>query len=1057
MRPNTVYSRGPDPSGRRLLRSSLFGIALGFAFLFTLNLAAAQGSLEPRCGADPHCGAANAISPGEGEAFGNYRITGPSAPAAGALVYDDFKRIEAQARDLLRRNMNFRQDISPYRGGNSFDELVRKFDTAAGGVTGFNKPAPDNPNLTLQQRIDIADADLRQARDLYAYLTVFGPETRFRGDGFYNGAPPVGYPAPLCGNPASKENPNPPDLQHDGQVLDPIIDWCDFPARLRQSVREAANIRMIFAQQFMVDAMGLHFSGTEFYGGETFVRQEVAKLRAAKYQYELAETGMAEAMTRVVGNGCVVSDFYTQPEWSLLSRAAENQGTAQHHIAIRQSYLDINQPGDVPRAKAAADATFRLAAIEGYVKMARMAGMTTNPTAGLGCARGVAPNAQLASDMAINLQETRRKAREMGDGRNVFGFDVNFTPARPYYLPPNSQDRGLWNEAMDAVADARDLEKDETQNSRAFDQTQEDLRNSIGLLKGSYDMEISNDLGCTHTGSEANDPEFFACVDFQMEELNRCLDYVRYEKVPPTNPLPGIATFQQCMDRKDNQGELLILNANARQSLLELRGVFMEQYGIEQRAQNINQRIQLSSGRNATVTLWLGISGAAQTAAAVSQAMFDMVSGIDVESPTAPAAAIYGGVNILVQAAAGALSTAADIEIENAELYEEVQNMLLDQSELVIDALVAEQAFRAKYVEFVGILGHMDDVVNETQRQRAYFKLSPGNDPSYRIVRDSKRLELAKQLEYASRVAYLAARRAEYEYAARLSASNFRISDIYRARTAGDIKRFLERLKSTTDSLAAGTSSAALTPADFTVSVAQQMLGLTDDALARDGFSTPEARQAERVRRFRLWVAQNSVPNTFEPPFEGNVLRFTFTTSLLNGGVFSNVIQQGYDRYWLLKLAGIGDPKPSSTGLSINLLTAQNGLSYRTVAVTQGGVSHLKAQSGCVFDYRLMPPAVLLGLEWPSNQPPEQVTAVFNGNINAENPWTANGFRTPSFLGRPVSATNWQVLVFAGAPMSGMTDMDLQQLTDIQLNFSTTYASRTPGPPAAGDCTRIDY
>ncbi|MCO6449628.1 MAG: hypothetical protein J5I90_02455 [Caldilineales bacterium] len=989
-------------------------------------------------------------------------ISGASLPVSGQLVYTDFKALEAQARDLLRRNLNFRQDISPYRGDNSFDELVRKFDAASGGgPTGFNKPSPDNPNLTLQQRINIADAELRQARDLYAYLAVFGPETRFRADGFYNGAPPVGYPEALCGNPTSKENPDPLDPQHTGQVLDPIIDWCDFPARLRQSVAEAANIRMIFGQQFMVDALGLHFSGTEFYGGETFVIKEVAKLRAAKHQYELAEMGLAEAMTRVVGNGCVVSDFYTQNEWSLLSRAAENQSTAQHHIAIRQSYLNINQPSDVPKARANAEAGFRLAAMDGYVKMARMAGMTTNPAAGFGCAQGISPDAQLASDMAINLQETRRKAAEMNDGRNIFGFDVHFTPARPYYTPPNSQDRGLWNEAMDAVATARDLEKDETQNSRAFDQTQEDLRNSINQLKTTLDIEISNDLSCSHAGAGGDDAEFFSCAQKQIEELQRCLDYVPVEKTPPTKPIPGITTFDQCMDRRDGGGALVILEGSgARQALFELRGAFLEQYSIEKRAENINQRIQNSNERNATVTKWLGISGAARTAADVSAAMLDTIAaqGGVVDFHKNVAANVVGGINVVLQAVAGALSTAADIEIENAQQNEEIKNLLLDQSELLIDSLAAGQAFRAKYVEFMGILGHMDDVINEAQRQRAYLNLSPGNDPSYRIIRDSKRLELAKQLEYAARVAYLTARRAEYEYGARLSASNFRISDIYRARTSGDIKRFLEKLKSTTDNLAAGTSSAAINPSDFHISVAQQVLGLTDDTLAKEGFVTPEAAQAERVRRFRLWVAQNTVSNSFEPPYDNKpVLRFNFTTSLLNGGVFSNVIQQGYDRYWLLKLAGIGDPKPSSTGLSINLLTDESGLSYRTLSMTQSGITHLKAQSGCVFDYRLMPPAVLLGLEWPSNQPPEQATAVFKGNVNAVHDWTENGYRTPAFLGRPVSATGWQVMLFAGAPQAGMKDMDLQQLTDIELNFSTTYASRTPGSPQPSDCTRIDY
>ncbi|MEZ4672819.1 MAG: hypothetical protein R2932_01070 [Caldilineaceae bacterium] len=67
----------------------------------------------------------------------------------------------------------------------------------------------------------------------------------------------------------------------------------------------------------------------------------------------------------------------------------------------------------------------------------------------------------------------------------------------------------------------------------------------------------------------------------------------------------------------------------------------------------------------------------------------------------------------------------------------------------------------------------------------------PANDPSYRLV-DSRRLQLATQLEIAARLSYLAARRAEYEYTARLSANNFRVSDIYRARLADDILKFLQ-------------------------------------------------------------------------------------------------------------------------------------------------------------------------------------------------------------------------------------------------------------------------
>ena len=262
-----------------------------------------------------------------------------------------------------------------------------------------------------------------------------------------------------------------------------MIDWCNFPARLRQSVREAANMRLLFGQQFMVDAMGLHFSGIDFVGGENAVRQELAQLRAAKHQYELAETGLAEALGRGLGSGCYVSDFYTQPEWSLLSRAIENQETAQHHIATRLSYMDIASPESVPQVHAQAMQAFRQASVDGYIKLIGMASLGAAQPLGVGCNVGERPDGLLAAEMAANLIETRRKAKELTDRRNMFGFDVTFTPARPYKssVPTSCDeagagDRGLWDEAWCAALYAKELQNDEVANTRLFDDSQEALR-----------------------------------------------------------------------------------------------------------------------------------------------------------------------------------------------------------------------------------------------------------------------------------------------------------------------------------------------------------------------------------------------------------------------------------------------------------------------------------------------------------------------------------------------------------------------------------------------------
>ncbi|MCB0108288.1 MAG: hypothetical protein KDE53_20345, partial [Caldilineaceae bacterium] len=387
-------------------------------------------------------------------------------PMAGPLFYADYKALEEDARNLLQRNMKFRQDISPYRQNNNFNKLVRQFDVNSGFAAVYDDPDATIPSMTLQQRIDLAEGELRQARDLYAYLAIYAPEARMRADNGTDSVPGDNYKEVLCVN---AENPNPPDPAKSGQVLEPVIDWCNFAARLRQSVREAAYLRMIFGQQFMVDALGLHFSAGALIGGENFVRQEVARLEAAGNQFDLAEQTLREALEHSLGSGCLVSDFYSQSEWALLSSVAQQQEVAQHHIATRLSYLNIKTDNDIPRAQAAAQTTYRTAATEGYLKMASLAGTAVLGASSGGCAAaGARPDGGLIAEMALNLLDTREKARELRDGRNIFGLDVRFTPSRPYHTAFGSTDKGLWEQAKEAADLALQLQQQTENAERIF-------------------------------------------------------------------------------------------------------------------------------------------------------------------------------------------------------------------------------------------------------------------------------------------------------------------------------------------------------------------------------------------------------------------------------------------------------------------------------------------------------------------------------------------------------------------------------------------------------------
>jgi len=1035
---------------RQLLRhrsigALLLGLLLTVLLLYRIAQAACGGgNLSEFCstsyGLSGDLSAVGAATSNSFPALENSQL-----PPAGALFYADYKALEEQARSLLERNMKFRQDISPYRQTNNFNKLVRQFDVNAGYSAPYDDPDPAIAPMTLQQRIDLADSELRQARDLYAHLAVYAPEARMRADNGTDSVPGANYKEQFC---AQAENPNPPDPAKSGQVLEPIIDWCNFPARLRQSVREAAYLRMIFAQQFMVDALGLHFSAGALLGGETFVRQEVAKLDAAKNQFDLAERGLREALVHSLGSGCLVSDFYTQSEWALLSRAVQGQEVAQHHIATRLSYLDIKQDSDIPKAQATAQDAYRTAATAGYLKMVSLAGTAAVGASSGGCAAaGTRPDGDLVAEMAINLLDTREKAREMLDGRNIFGLNVRFTPSRPYRTAFGSTDKGLWEQAKEAADLALQIQQQTENAERIFDLNQQDLVNAVLAINNKVDNEIQIEVGCDLQGF-LNEPDpdaaWYACIDDMIKHTLECD--------------PTADTFDACMDRTTdglppdpNGTNWLILVSDMRTARQDLRIAWLGVEAAIQKRDNIFTRTEFEENRNEQVTNQI-MFGAQSLS--LLDAAFELANCCQVSSAgeftfniLSPLAATTAALRTLAEAT-------NETKVENINSANVVKNLLLDLAEAQIEIQSAAQQYQATLTNFNGVVGQTGHDVFESKRQHAYATALPANDPSYRMVRDSRRVELAQALETAARLAYLAARRAEYEYTARLSANNFRISDIYKARTANDILIFLQTLDATIANLPGAVKDADSNQRDLTLSVAQHVLGLTDTYLKGQGVADADL-QSERNKRFRQWVAQKTKPGSDGKP----TLLFDFTTSSATNGLIGQVVQQGYDFYWLHKVAGIGQPKPTSNGFGLNLVTTQAGsLGYRQVRVSQTGQVGLTSFAGCLLDYRLIPPAALLGLDFPTNQPTDVVAGAFSGDINGKHSNTTPGYSTPAFLGRPLAANGWQVVINAGSPDGILPDLDLQKLTDIELKISTTYGTRASNSlPQPSQCVRVDF
>lgn len=170
---------------------------------------------------------------------------------------------------------------------------------------------------------------------------------------------------------------------------------------------------------------------------------------------------------------------------------------SQHHIATRLSYLDIRRDDDVPRAQEKAQEAYRTVATAGYLKMIGLAGTAAIGASSNGCsAADPRPDGALVAEMALNLVDTRESAREMSEGRNIFGMDIRFTPSRSYRTAFGSTDKGLGEQAIAAADLALQIQQQTENAERVFDLNQQNLVKAVIAINTKVDNNIQMESGC---------------------------------------------------------------------------------------------------------------------------------------------------------------------------------------------------------------------------------------------------------------------------------------------------------------------------------------------------------------------------------------------------------------------------------------------------------------------------------------------------------------------------------------------------------------------------------
>ena len=358
-------------------------------------------------------------------------------------------------------------------------------------------------------------------------------------------------------------------------------------------------------------------------------------------------------------------------------------------------------------------------------------------------------------------------------------------------------------------------------------------------------------------------------------------------------------------------------------------------------------------------------------------------------------------------------NAATQAKIVGANSESVIRNLLLQQADLMIELDIGLEQWNKLSDEHNHLVEKYHNLLNLRVQAQDDFLDSYLNNPAYRVLRDAWTVEATRSHDQAAQFAYLAAKALEYEF---LTPPNF-VSDVYQARIADDVDNFMNQLEQWRIALS---SPGQHNRYPYTISLAEDILGLTDENLDPDNTMSGSQRAQLRQQRFQEFIQRNIDPDS-------GLLEFHFTTSIQDNNLFSPNV-------WNNRIAGIGLPSGvhNTQGVSLNVLTRQTGnAGTPEIMLAHGGQASYRQRTGDIVEY-LPGPTRLTGYSLPPGFSQPSTGAVILSSVNGNN----SGSPTSALFNRSVAASNWTMRIDPRSPLN--RNLDLAQLEDIEIQMDST-------------------
>jgi len=796
--------------------------------------------------------------------------------------------------------------------------------------------------------------------------------------------------------------------------------------RVLEAAREIANFHLIYGNEFMVDALDYRFSSGAVPNADQILTTELDLLDQARQQFALAMQVLVYAFNTPLADegvslsaiaGGYLGDYFTGAEFETFGLASGRMVMALDEASLRYRLLGNDAQALAIYDQAFTDQYFQALAIA--TKAAEL-GIDFYENGGW--------------DMLSNLGRLREQAQAIQGGLNPFGYNAEYVPLQSYAELRNFV---LSDLLPDAVSD----EKLAREATREFDRNEGELISELSNLQTNYGNALFDLCGAD---AERCDGGLMRQNDLSLggAQDNINLAYFRaqsiLEQIAIEQERSGtiMATIQETGDRV-NANILaggIIRACRETQSMVDTetaefhRGqafsvdVYAKAYIKAEASANPLENEATVGGETGFEVHLTGTDSYNHAWAQTSQKEL-------VYDPAEAELARLDGLNAIQQAM-------AEAKIEGANSQAAIRNLLLQQTEQAFEIANATTEWNKLAAEHTQLSQQYKRLYNQLAQAETSLATSYLANPAYRILKETQTVEAGRSINLAAHFAYFTAKAAEYE----LLLPYPDLNKIYKARTADDIRNFMNNLEAWRIGLI--DQAAALNRFPYTLSIAKDILGLTDEAIDPDGQMNQAEIDQVRYERFQAFVQQNTFTNTF---------LFPFTTRLPDLGPTAQNSNNPFSRnIWNNRLAGVGQPLAANEGVAINLVTRQSdNIGTPEILLTHGGGAAYRAadRSDVIYTPR---PARLVGFPVPPGFTNKDTTAAIFSSVNGNGAGTSSS----ALLNLSVAAAAWKLKIDLNSGPNA--NLDLSRLEDIEIRLdSTGYALQNQSREAVLDSLKL--